>query len=149
MSAAQHSFGPACAACEGHCLQRVPVANASVAINLHIGQHVRHCDYQGKRVTGVVHLLSHTSDQGLICEIGLDEPIVIPASDDLHEIRIYRQYAPAHEFQPFDERDQLIAELLATLTKADQDFDQEGFGEGGPYRAPIRAAIAKARGVKS
>ena len=37
-------------------------------------------------------------------------------------------------------------ELLAALQEADKDFEREGFGEESPYRAPIRAAIAKAEG---
>lgn len=39
--------------------------------------------------------------------------------------------------------------LLEVLCKADEDFEREGFGEEGPYRAPIRAVIAKVKGAQS
>lgn len=87
---------------------------AGVAIDLRIGQHVRHRDYKGKRVTGVVRALSIDTEQGLMVEIFLDAPIVIDHGGE-RPLDIYRQYAPAHEFQPFDERDELIAELSSSL----------------------------------
>lgn len=40
-------------------------------------------------------------------------------------------------------------DLLAALLEADQDFATEGFNEDGPYRKPLRAAIAKATGAAS
>jgi hypothetical protein len=37
--------------------------------------------------------------------------------------------------------------MLAALKEADQDFAREGFDPDSPYRAPIRAAIARAEGA--
>ena len=51
-----------------------------------------------------------------------------------------------------ENRARLIAalpDLLAALLEADQDFATEGFNEDGPYRKPLRAAIAKATGAAS
>ena len=88
---------------------------AGVALNLTIGQRVRHHDYKGQRVTGVVHSLS-IEDGRLMAGISLDEPIVIPArSDDEREIRLYNQHVFAVELAPFDERDELIGELASHL----------------------------------
>lgn len=88
---------------------------AGVALNLTIGQRVRHHDYKGQRVTGVVQSLS-IEDGRLMAGISLDEPIVIPArSDDEREIRLYNQHVFAVELAPFDERDELIGELASHL----------------------------------
>lgn len=117
--------------------------NAGVELSIRIGQRVRHQDYQGQRVTGVVHGLS-VEDRALMADIVLDTPIVIPASGDSHPIRIHRQYVPAHELAPFDEREELIAEMLAALQgvvavadRATDEFDR------------ARAVIAKAIGGAS
>lgn len=117
-------------------------ADASVEMSFRIGQHVRHRDYKGQRVTGVVRGLSVDSEQGLLVDIVLDAPIVIPAGDGFAAISIYHQHAQAHEFAPFDERDELIAEMLAALQgvvrvadRATAEFDA------------ARAAIAKAAQV--
>jgi hypothetical protein len=115
--------------------------DAGVDMSFRIGQRVRHQDYKGKRVTGVVRGLSLDSEQGLMVSIALDAPIVIPESEGIRRIDIWNQHAPAHEFSPFDERDELIAELLASLqgviAVADRESDEF-------IRA--RAAIAKAAG---
>jgi hypothetical protein len=89
---------------------------ASMEISLRIGQHVRHRDYKGKRVTGVVRGLSVDSEDVLHADIALDEPIVIPPLDaEDRELPIYRQHVPAHELAPFDEREELIEELTKAL----------------------------------
>lgn len=118
------------------------VADASVELSFRIGQRVSHREYQGKLVTGVVRSLSVDGEQGLMISIALDAPIVIPAGDGFNAINIYTQHAQAHEFAPFDERDELIAEMLAALQgvvrvadRATDEFDA------------ARAAIAKAAQV--
>jgi len=114
---------------------------AGSALALTIGQHVRHRDYKGRRVTGTVLSLG-IEDQGVMATIGLDEPIVIPPSEPGDRpLDIYRQHVPAHELAPFDARDELIAEMLAALRAVVRVAD----------RATIefdaaRAAIAKAAG---
>ena len=91
---------------------------AALEISLRIGQRVRHQDYQGKRVTGIVRGLSVDSEDVLHADIALDEPIVIPAlNEDDHDLPIYRQHVPAHELAPFDEREELIARLLDAAQK--------------------------------
>jgi hypothetical protein len=117
-----------------------PVACAE--ISLRIGQRVRHQDYQGKRVTGIVRGLTVDHEQGLMVDCALDAPLILPACDYMpEEVRIHRQYAQAHEFTPFDDRDELIAEMLAALQgmvrvadRATVEFDA------------ARAVIAKATG---
>ena len=94
-------------------VQQTPVAG--VEISLRIGQRVRHQDYQGKRVTGVVRGLSIDLENALMVDCVLDAPIVIPPGDGFSEIQIHRQHAPAHEFAPFDDRDEVIEKLLTTL----------------------------------
>jgi hypothetical protein len=108
-------------------------------MSFRIGQRLRHRDYyRGKRVTGVVQGLS-IDGQRLMVDIALDAPIVIPAGDGHRAIDIHRQHVPAHELTPFDERDELIAELVAALRSvvsvADRETDEF-------IRA--RAAIARA-----
>ena len=118
---------------------------AGVELSLRIGQRVRHRDYQGRRVTGVVHGLSVETDRGLVASVVLDEPIVIPPrAEGDREIRINWQTDTAHEFTPFDDRDELIEQMLAALRgvlrvadRATDEFDA------------ARAAIAKATGVTS
>lgn len=59
------------------------------------------------------------------------------------EIRIWNQHVPAHELSPFDDRDELIAELLAACKVA---FDQTcSVGRPKDWEQ-LRAAIAKATG---
>ncbi|WP_382155368.1 hypothetical protein [Hydrogenophaga sp. ANAO-22] len=120
--------------------------NAGISIDLRIGQHVRHRDYKGKRVTGVVHSLSVDREQGLMVEIILDEPIVIDG-DGERPINIHRQYAPAHEFQPFDDRDELIAELRLACEGL-LSCAETGTTSLSAIRAG-QAAIAKATGTGS
>ncbi|WPG35156.1 hypothetical protein [Variovorax sp. EBFNA2] len=87
-----------------------------IVISLHIGQRVRHRDYKGQRVTGIVHGLSLDSDRVLEADIVLDAPIVVPArNEEDRALSIWRQHVPAHELAPFDDRDELIAEMLAAL----------------------------------
>ncbi|BEP42239.1 hypothetical protein [Variovorax sp. V15] len=118
-----------------------------VEISLRIGQHVRHWDHRGQRVTGVVHGLCLDHDSVLQADIVLDAPIVIPAVNaEDHELRIWRQYSPAHELAPFDDRDELI--------DAAQRLEQRGFfapstcadDETAADMALMRAALAKVTG---
>lgn len=90
-------------------------ALAVAAISLHIGQRVRHRDHKGQRVTGVVRGLYIDSEGPPVADVALDQPIVIPASADHREIQIHRQQLPAIELSPFDDRDELMAELAAAL----------------------------------
>lgn len=82
---------------------------------LRLGQRVRHTDYHGQRVTGVIVGLTLDHERGLMVDCALDEPIVIPAMGDFAATPIHRQYAQAHEFTPFDERDEQIAQLRAAV----------------------------------
>lgn len=129
MSAAKHMPGPV----------------AGLEIALRIGQHVRHRDFNGKRVTGIVRALTYDSDNGLRADIALDEPIIIPARDsDDRELRIYTQYVPAHELAPFDEREELIGEMLEALQFLLSGIEGNCIADNDVTRA--RAAIAKATG---
>ena len=121
--------------------------SAALEISLRIGQHVRHRDYQGKRVTGVVRGLSVDGEDVLHAEIALDDAIVIPPinSDD-HELRIYRQCVPAHELAPFDEREELIAGMVALLRRMEEEYDDHAHHALAIFIDDIRAAIAKATG---
>lgn len=117
--------------------------NAGVEMSIRIGQRVRHQDYNGQRVTGVVQGLS-VEDRALMVDIALDAPIVIPAIGEYGPTKIYRQHVPAHELAAFDEREELIAEMLAALQgvvavadRATVEFDR------------ARAAITKATGGAS
>lgn len=120
--------------------------SAGVEISLRIGQRVRRSDYAGKRVTGVIRGLSVDSDQGLMATITLDAPIVIPAlgADD-REVSIWNQHVSAHELSPFDERDELMAEMLAALQRAADLLARDGKHDSA-WRQ-VRAAIAKATGA--
>jgi len=114
---------------------------AGIAISLRIGQRVRHRDdYKGQRVTGTVRSIA-VEDRALMVLIALDQPIIIPASEGCREIQIHTQHVPAHEVTAFDDRDELIAEMLAALQgvvrvadRATVEFDA------------ARAAIANATG---
>jgi len=87
-----------------------------VEISLRIGQRVRHRDYLGRRVTGIVNGLHVESEQGLTASVILDEPIIIPARcEGDREVHINWQTCPVTEFSPFDDRDEQIAELLESL----------------------------------
>jgi hypothetical protein len=123
-------------------------AAASLEISLRIGQRVRHRDFHGKRVTGVVCGLSVDSEGALHADISLDEPIVIPPLNDAdREIRIYNQHVPAHELAPFDEREELIGELRQALEGL---MALESRGRVMPIGREwdaARAAIAKAGGA--
>jgi hypothetical protein len=89
---------------------------SGLELSLRIGQRVRHRDYKGQRVTGVVRGIAVEGDNdALMVDLVLDAPIVIPASDDYREISIYRQHVPAHELSAFDDRDELVAALLEAL----------------------------------
>lgn len=118
---------------------------ASISIDLRIGQHVRHHNYQGKRVTGVVCALSVDTESGLMADLVLDAPIVIAADGEFQAISIHRQHIPAHELSAFDDRDELIAELRLAceglLACADTGVTSLGAIRAG------RAAIAKVAGV--
>lgn len=119
--------------------------NAGVEISIRIGQRVRHQDYKGQRVTGVVTGLA-VEDRVLMVDIALDTPIVIPASSDYREINIYRQHVPAHELAPFDEREELIAGMLGLLRRMEEQYDDNPTVGLSLFIDDIRAAIAKATG---
>jgi hypothetical protein len=115
---------------------------AGVALNLTIGQRVRHRDYKGQRVTGTVRGLSIDADRVLEADIVLDAPIVIPArGPDDREVSIWHQRVPAHELAPFDEREELIAGLLSSLQALLAAMDDGG---DEPELVAARAAVAKA-----
>lgn len=122
--------------------------NAGVEMSVRIGQRVRHQDYQGQRVTGVVRGLSVDDERALMADIALDAPIVIPAkSPDDREICIWNQHVPAHELAPFDDRDELIAELRLACEGL-LSIAETGVTSLGAVRA-ARAAIAKVTGSAS
>lgn len=109
---AHHTPGRQCDECEGFCLQPM----AGIEMSIRIGQRFRHRDHRGQRVTGVVRGLSLDSDDVLRVDLVLDAPIVIQAiGPDDRAVDIWRQCVPAHELTPFDERDELMAELMAAL----------------------------------
>jgi hypothetical protein len=116
-----------------------------VEISLHIGQHVRHGDYKGERVTGEVRGLSLDRANVLHADITLDAPIIIPARNaDDREIHIWHQTVPAHELAPFDARDELIANLMLGASLA-IDWMRE-HGAALETMAPLQAALDKASG---
>lgn len=120
---------------------------AGVEISLRIGQRVRHRDYQDRRVTGVVNSLSIESERGLVASVVLDEPIVIPPiSDGDQEIRIHWQTSAAYEFTPFDDRDELIAELLCALQETVSLIRRNAPDLSGKVIGHAVATIAKATG---
>ena len=124
--------------------------DGGIEISLRIGQHVRHRDHLGQRVTGTVRGLSLDSDRVLQADIVLDAPIIIPAcSADDRPFSIWHQHVPAHELAPFDDRDELMAEVLAALAQIER-LSREAGGNLVDVRAALgdiaRAAIAKATG---
>lgn len=130
------------------------VQNAGIALSLSIGQRVRHRDFDGKRVTGVIRGLSVDTDRVLMAHFVLDAAIVIPAiNEGDREISIWHQHVPAHELAAFDDRDELIAEMLAALQAEQEWREREDAGAIDPewdYELMVgtkrRAAIAKATG---
>lgn len=132
---------------------------AGVELSLRIGQRVRHQDYKGQRVTGVVVGMTACVERGLMVDCALDAPIVIPPGDGHDEVRLYHQHAPAHEFVAFDDRDEVIAALQAALADLVLNVS-EAMKTGGWVPAPLHqsfwesmehahAAIAKATGSAS
>jgi len=129
--------------------------DAGVEVSLRIGQRVRHRDYKGQRVTGVVRGLSLDSDGALQADIALDTPIVIPAFNEFAATNIYRQHVPAHELAAFDDRDELVAELLALAIRTEAwtvAVEKEQIARGERYELSqfvhdLRTAIAKAPGI--
>jgi hypothetical protein len=147
---AQHMPGRICDACEGFCLQPIGTRiDAGVDLSFRIGQRVRHQDYKGQRVTGTVQSIA-IEDLALMATIALDRPIVIPAGEEYRAINIYTQHVPMHELRLFDDRDELLAELLAALEEA--RIGLLWYRHRNPDRsddeamARIDAAIAKATG---
>lgn len=124
---------------------------AGVELSLRIGQRVRHRDHQGKRVTGVVRGMSIEDERGLVVTVLLDEPIVIqPISKGDREIRIYWQNVDANELSPFDDKDELIAEMLEMLRQARTGLEVANERiEFGKLLGDIDATIAKATGGAS
>lgn len=117
---------------------------------LHIGQHVRHRDFKGRRVTGTIRTLT-IEDQALMATIALDRPIVIPPGDGFGQVDIHVQHVPVHELAPFDDRDEQIAALLDALQAEDEWRRRDADGALDPewdYEVMVgnkrRAAIAKA-----
>jgi hypothetical protein len=121
--------------------------DAGADMSFRIGQHVRHRDYKGERVTGVVRSLELDSERGLMVCIALDAPIVIPAGEGYSETRIWNQHAPAHEFRPFDERDELIAELVSALRTALSALSDVEILVGEHHQIPAALLNAKAEGI--
>lgn len=127
---------------------------AGLAIALHLGQRVRHRDFKGQRVTGVIRGLSVDSENALHAEVVLDEAIVLaPLHEGDREVHIRRQHIPAHELAPFDEREELIGALLYALRAEDEWRRREAAGALDPewdYEGMVgdwrRAAIAMAGG---
>jgi len=125
---------------------------AEMRVSLAIGQRVRHTDYKRQRVTGVVHQLTIDAERGLMVTVLLDEPIVIPPVDvGDHDLLLHWQTAQAHEFAPFDERDELIESLLGALQAEEEWRGRDAVGELDPewdYELMVgtkrRAAIASA-----
>lgn len=125
-----------------------------VEVSLHIGQRVRHRDYAGRRVIGVVNSLQIESERGLTASVILDEPIIIPArGEGDREIRINWQTVPVTELAPFDDRDERIAEMLAVLKRliaaggwygSALEFDH--YVDGEALKAEVDAIIAKVEG---
>lgn len=144
---AQHTPGRRCDACEGFCLHSAePRVGAGVEMSLRIGQRVRHRDHLEQRVIGVVRGLSLDSEGVLQAHIVLDAPIVIPAYNaDDREVSIWHQHVPALELKPFDECDELLAEMLEALRYA-QKFHTDRGGCWADFGAIVNAAIAKATG---
>lgn len=124
-------------------------AKHGVEVSLRIGQRVRHHLHKDKRVTGIVTTLTLDIERGLMANVDLDEPIIIPARfDGDREVHIHRQFAEVTEFAPFDDRDELIAEMLATLRNALAGLEfARGYVENDNLLAEIDAVIAKTTGA--
>lgn len=146
-----HTPGRQCAECEGFCLA---APSGEAVLSLHIGQRVRHRDYDGTRVTGTVRVLA-IEDRALMATIALDRPIVIPARDEHQEISIWTQHVPAHELAVFDDRGEALAELLAVAERCERRLAGEKWRTDGPREAmapesqllcDLRSAISKAKG---
>ncbi len=121
--------------------------SACAAIDLRIGQHVRHTEFRGQRVTGVVIGLSLGESRELMADVVLHQPIIIPASADGRwaETSVHRQYVPVVELSPYDERDDLIADLLKACEGL-LSVAETGITSLGAIRAG-REVIAKAKGA--
>lgn len=112
---------------------------AGITLSLTIGQHVRHADHKGRRVTGHITALA-VEDRAVMATIALDEPIILPSRGEFGETRIHTQHVPAHELAPFDERDELIADMLAALQGVVRVADRQT-AEFDAARAAIVCAI--------
>lgn len=124
-------------------------AQTGLSLNLSIGQRVRHHGYNGTRVTGVVRGISVSSERVLEADIVLDAPIVIPArGEGDREIRIWHQHLAAHELAPFDDRDEVIAELRAALQAMLDYHDDVAKAADQRLLDAGYAALAKAGGSK-
>lgn len=120
---------------------------ASAELSLRIGQRVRHRDHAGRRVTGVINSLQVEEEKGLTASVILDEPIIIPArGEGDREICIHWQTCAAHEFAPFDDRDELIAEMLKALVAMEREFGRTYLKGSSSGVDQARAAIHKATG---
>lgn len=124
-----------------------PPDAAGVEMSLRIGQRVRHRDYKGKRVTGVVYALA-VEDRALMVTIRLDQPIVIEAGDQ-RPLDIWTQHVPATELTPFDDRDELVAAMLQALQTTRGNIASLGPAGAIPFEyrewlATVDVAIAKA-----
>ena len=120
-------------------------AQHGIGLVLHIGQRVRYQDYKGERVIGTVRALA-IEDQALMATIGLDRPIVVPAGHGYRSIDIHTQHVPAHELVPFDDRDELMAKMLAALIALTTPPHDAAIATN---YANARAVIAKATGAAS
>lgn len=118
-----------------------------IALSLTIGQHVRHRDYKGRRVTGMVKGLSVDTEGSLQADIALDAPIVIEAGEG-RPLDIWRQCVPAHELSPFDDRDEVIAELRSALQAMLDYHDDVAKAADQRLLDAGYAALAKAVGSK-
>ena len=116
--------------------------DAGVEMSFRIGQRVRHGEFRGQRITGTVRALSVEHDDRLMVTIALDAPIIIPAGDGHRAIEIYTQCVPAHKLAPFDERDELMAEMVAALQKVVANLEAEG--DGWNQLDGLRALIQRA-----
>ncbi len=120
-------------------------AHTGIALTLNIGQRVRHHDYNGTRVTGVVRGISVSSDRVLEADIVLDAPIVIPSrGEGDREISIWHQHVAAHELTPFDARDELIAEMMEALAAC---IDAQQPMQHAHAAEQARTALAKAQAL--
>jgi hypothetical protein len=90
-----------------------------------------------------------SSERVLEADIVLDAPIVIPArGDGDREISIWHQRVAAHELVPFDDRDEVIAELRAALHAMLDYHDDVAKAADQRLLDAGYAALAKAGGSK-